>query len=57
MLKLSAPALLHKSELGALALDLRSADEARAAYRRLLALEVEGAVVLAERMAARPPPS
>ena len=54
VLKLSAPALLHKSELGALALDLRSADDARAAHRRLLALEVEGAVVLAERMAATP---
>ncbi len=54
VLKLSAPALLHKSELGALALDLRSADDARAAHRRLLALEVEGAVVLVERMAATP---
>ena len=51
-LKLSAPALLHKSELGALALDLHSADDVRAAHRRLLALGIEGAVVLAERMAA-----
>jgi acetyl-CoA synthetase len=51
VLKLSAPALLHKSELGALALGLQTADEARAAHRRLLALGVSDAVVLAERMA------
>jgi acyl-CoA synthetase (NDP forming) len=51
VLKLSAPALMHKSELQALALDLRSADDVRTAYRRLVALEVESAAVLVERMA------
>ena len=50
VLKLSAPALMHKSELRALALDLRSADDVRAAYRRLVALGVESAAVLVERM-------
>ena len=35
VLKLSAPALMHKSELRALALDLRSPEDVRAAYRRL----------------------
>ncbi|MBN1528617.1 MAG: acetate--CoA ligase family protein [Thermoleophilaceae bacterium] len=52
VLKLSAPALMHKSELRALALDLRSADDVRAAYRRLVALGVESAAVLVERMEA-----
>jgi acyl-CoA synthetase (NDP forming) len=52
VLKLSAPALLHKTELGAVALDLRGADEVRAAHRRLVGLGVEGAAVLVERMAA-----
>jgi acetyl-CoA synthetase len=51
VLKLSAPALTHKSELQALALDLRSAEDVRAAYRRLVALGVERAAVLVERMA------
>jgi acyl-CoA synthetase (NDP forming) len=50
-LKLSAPALVRKSELGALALDLRSAADVRAAHRRLTALAVDRAAVLAERMA------
>ena len=50
VLKLSAPALMHKSELRALALDLRSADDVRAAYRRLVALDVDSAAVLVERM-------
>ena len=50
VLKLSAPALMHKSELRALALDLRSPDDVRAAYRRLVALGVESAAVLVERM-------
>jgi acetate---CoA ligase (ADP-forming) len=50
-LKLSAPSLLHKSELGALVLDLASADDVRAAHRRLCELGVEGAAVLVERMA------
>ena len=38
VLKLSAPTLMHKSELRALALDLRSPEDVRAAYRRLVAL-------------------
>jgi acetate---CoA ligase (ADP-forming) len=50
-LKLSAPSLLHKSELGALALDLGTQDEVRAAHRRLAAVPVEAAL-LVERMAA-----
>ena len=49
-LKLSAPALLHKSEVGGLALDLSSEDEVRAAHRRLAAVDLDGAAVLAERM-------
>jgi acyl-CoA synthetase (NDP forming) len=51
-LKLSAPGLVHKSELGGLALDLSSEDDVRAAHRRLVAVGVEGASVLAERMSA-----
>jgi acyl-CoA synthetase (NDP forming) len=50
-LKLSAPSLLHKSELGALVLDLASADDVRAAHRRLREIGIEGAAVLVERMA------
>jgi acetate---CoA ligase (ADP-forming) len=50
VLKLSAPALMHKSELRALALDLRSPEDVRAAYRRLVALGVDSAAVLVERM-------
>jgi acetate---CoA ligase (ADP-forming) len=50
-LKLAAPLLRHKAELGALALDVSSEDETRAAHRRLLALGVEGGRVLVERMA------
>jgi acyl-CoA synthetase (NDP forming) len=51
-LKLSAPGLLHKSELGGLALDLDSEHDVRGAHRRLTALGVDGASVLAERMSA-----
>jgi acyl-CoA synthetase (NDP forming) len=52
-LKLSAPTVQHKSELGALELGIGSADRARLAYRRLAALaEPLQADVLAERMAA-----
>jgi acetyl-CoA synthetase len=51
-LKLSAPGLLHKSEAGALALDLRTDDEVRDAAERLLSLpEARGATLLIERMA------
>ncbi len=51
-LKLSAATVQHKTELGAVALDLRSAAEVRGAYRRLasLAADREGRV-LAEWMA------
>ena len=52
VLKLSSPALLHKTEIGALALDLRSSAEVRHAHRRLAEVRVEGAHVLVERMAA-----
>ena len=54
-LKLSAPGLLHKSDVGAIELGLRSATEVRTAYARLRALARCGdaaASVLAERMAA-----
>jgi len=50
-LKLSSPAVQHKSELGAIELDLRSAHEVRQAYRRLSDLSSDGARVLVERMA------
>jgi acetyl-CoA synthetase len=52
-LKVSAAAVRHKSELGAVELDLRTEAELRGAYRRLAALAAsrEGSV-LAERMAA-----
>ena len=50
-LKLAGPAIRHKAELGALALDVSSEAEVRAAHRRLLALGVADAGVLVERMA------
>ncbi len=49
-LKLSGAGLLHKSELGGLALDLRSEEDVRGAHRRLVELDVAGTAVLAERM-------
>ncbi|HEV7846332.1 MAG TPA: acetate--CoA ligase family protein [Thermoleophilaceae bacterium] len=54
--KLSAPSLQHKAELGAVLVDLTSEPDVRAAHRRLTALAgVEGGVadaeVLVERMA------
>jgi acetyl-CoA synthetase len=54
VLKLSAPGLLHKSELGALALDLADLDRLEAAARRLITLPERppGAVLLLERQAA-----
>ena len=39
-LKLSAPGVLHKSDVGAIELGLRSATEVRTAYARLRALEL-----------------
>lgn len=51
-LKLSSPALLHKTEAGALGLDLRDEDEVREAATRLLSLpEAADATLLVERMA------
>jgi acyl-CoA synthetase (NDP forming) len=51
-LKLSSPALLHKTEAGALALDLRTEEEVRDAAERLLGLPAAaGATLLVERMA------
>jgi acyl-CoA synthetase (NDP forming) len=51
-LKLSSPALLHKTEAGALALDLRTEEDVRDAAERLLALPAAaGATLLVERMA------
>jgi acyl-CoA synthetase (NDP forming) len=51
-LKLSSPALLHKTEEGALALDLRTEDDVRDAAERLLGLPAAvGATLLVERMA------
>ena len=49
-LKLSSHDLRHKTDLGALALDLRTDDAVRAEHRRLAAL-APAAAVLAERMA------
>ncbi|HEY0278238.1 MAG TPA: acetate--CoA ligase family protein [Solirubrobacterales bacterium] len=51
-LKLSSPALLHKTEAGALALDLRTEEDVRDAAERLLSLPAAaGAGLLVERMA------
>ncbi len=51
-LKVSAPGLRHKTELGALALDVSSELAALAEFQRLRTLaEAQGGVVLAERMA------
>jgi acetate---CoA ligase (ADP-forming) len=51
-LKLSAATIQHKTELGAVALDLREAHDVRGAYRRLAALAgAHGGSVLAEWMA------
>ena len=49
--KLSAPSLQHKADIGALLLDVATEDAIRTAHRRLVALEVEGSGVLVERMA------
>jgi len=50
-LKLASPRLLHKSDAGALRLDLEGTDEARTAYRDLSASPAAGgARVLVERM-------
>jgi acetyl-CoA synthetase len=49
--KLSAPSLQHKADLGALVLGVATEDGIRDAHRRLTALAIEGADVLVERMA------
>jgi acetyl-CoA synthetase len=49
--KLSAPTLQHKADVGALFLGVRSEEAVRSAHRDLAALGVEGAGVLVERMA------
>jgi len=49
--KLSAPSVQHKAELGALVLDVGTGDGIREAHRRLAALGIEGGQVLVERMA------
>ena len=49
--KLSAPTLRHKTEAGALVLDVRGEEDLRAAHRRLAELATDGAAVLVERMA------
>jgi acyl-CoA synthetase (NDP forming) len=49
--KLASPSLQHKSDIGALALDITDDAAMRAAHARLVALAVPGAAVLVERMA------
>ena len=49
--KLSAPTVQHKAELGGLVLDVVTDDGVREAHRRMAGLGVEGAQVLVERMA------
>jgi acyl-CoA synthetase (NDP forming) len=48
--KLSAPALQHKADIGALAVGLSTEDAVRDAHRRLTALGIEQAGVLVEQM-------
>ena len=50
-MKLSAPSLQHKADIGALLLNVATEEAVRAAHRRLVALEVEESGVLVERMA------
>ena len=49
--KLSSASLRHKSDVGGLVLDVADETELRAAHRRLMALGLEDAHVLVERMA------
>ena len=49
--KLSAPSLQHKADIGAVVVDLATEDAVRDAYRRLAGMGVEGAGVLVESMA------
>ena len=49
--KLSAPSLRHKADIGAVVVDVRTEDEARTAHGRLVALAIDDARVLVERMA------
>ncbi len=50
--KISAPSVQHKADIDALALDVSSEADMRAAHRRLAELGVEGAAIIVERMAA-----
>jgi acetate---CoA ligase (ADP-forming) len=49
--KLAAPSVRHKTDAGALMLDVRAEDDLRAAHRRLTALGLDGGRVVVERMA------
>jgi acetyl-CoA synthetase len=49
--KLSAPSLQHKADIGALVLDVASEEAVRTAHRRLTGLGIEDGAVLVERMA------
>ena len=49
--KISAPSVQHKADLGALELSVSTEEAVRAAYRRLTELGVEPAGILVERMA------
>jgi hypothetical protein len=49
--KVSAPAVQHKADIGALELGVSSEEDLRDAHRRLSAVEVENAQILVERMA------
>jgi acyl-CoA synthetase (NDP forming) len=48
--KLAAPSVRHKSDAGALVLDVRAEDDLRAAHRRLTTLGLDGGKVVVERM-------
>jgi acetate---CoA ligase (ADP-forming) len=49
--KLAAPSVRHKTDAGALMLDVRAEDDLRAAHRSLTALGLDGRRVVVERMA------
>ncbi len=51
VLKLAAPGLRHKTEAGAVVLDVHDEEGVRAAHARLAGLAIDGATVLVERMA------
>jgi acetyl-CoA synthetase len=49
--KVTAPSLRHKTDIGALVLDVEAEDELRGVHRRLSGLALQGAGILVERMA------